>query len=39
MKKGRWFADEESKAFLAEATILIDRPAEGEPGPKPSTKK
>jgi len=39
MQKGRWFADPESKAFLAEATALIDRPAGPEPDTKTSTEE
>jgi WD domain, G-beta repeat len=39
MKQPRWSADGESKAFLAEALALIDRPAEAGSGAKPPTKK
>jgi hypothetical protein len=39
MKNRRWSADKESIAFLAEATGLIDRPAEAGSGAKSSTKK
>jgi eukaryotic-like serine/threonine-protein kinase len=39
MNKPRWSADEESKAFLAEAAVLIDRPTGAETEVKPSTPK
>jgi WD40 repeat protein/tRNA A-37 threonylcarbamoyl transferase component Bud32 len=39
MKNGRWSADIESKTFLDEATNLIDKPAGGETGAKPSSSR
>jgi tetratricopeptide (TPR) repeat protein len=39
MKKRPWSADNESKAFVAEAAVLIDRPAEAGSGATPATRK